>query len=284
MKHNDFDTLGNWCKFLEKNFSLNQAIPTLPIIIRLDGVNFSKWTKGLDKPFDANLNQLMVDLTKCLVKETNAIVGYSQSDEITLILHSPYRQNQLYHNGKKHKILSKLTGVCVNYFNEKRRELLPHHDKMANFDCRMYQVPTLKDAVAQLLWRELDATKNSINLLGQSYFSHNSLQGLNGNQIQNKLMTEKGVNWNDLPAKYKRGVYVRRYTKETPFNITELESLPAKHQARFNPNLIIKRTVIEEIEFPVMSKILNPVDVIFHQVEPKVYTEAVTNQLEILFN
>ena len=56
MKHTDGQTLGDWCKWLEKNFSLDIAIPTLPIIIRLDGNNFSKWTRGLEKPFDDRLN------------------------------------------------------------------------------------------------------------------------------------------------------------------------------------------------------------------------------------
>lgn len=73
---NSKDNLGDWCKWLEKNFSNEIMIPTLPVIIRLDGNNFSKWTKGLEKPFDEKLTELMVDLTKYLVKETNAIVNH----------------------------------------------------------------------------------------------------------------------------------------------------------------------------------------------------------------
>ena len=70
----------------------------------------------------------MIDTTKHLVHETNAVVGYTQSDEITLILYSDNRKSAIYHEGKKQKILSKLTGVCVNYFNDSRSKYLPNHN------------------------------------------------------------------------------------------------------------------------------------------------------------
>lgn len=268
MKHTSKQSLDDWCKFLEKNFSLDVAIPTLPVIIRLDGNNFSSYTKPLNKPFDEKFNELMVDTAKHLVKETNAVISFVQSDEITLVLYQADKNKEIYHNGKKQKILSKLTGVCVNFFNERRRELLPDHNKMANFDCRMYQTPTLADAANQILWRELDATKNSIQMLGQSHFSHKSLQGLHSGQIQNKLLIEKNVNWNDLPVKYKRGVYVRRDRVKTLFTTEEIENLPAKHRARTNPKLVTERTIIKTIEYPILKDITNKVDVLFYNDKP----------------
>lgn len=264
----DFKTLGDWCKWLEKNFSNEIMIPTLPVIIRLDGNNFHNWTKGLERPFDKNLTGLMVETTKFLVQETNAVVGYTQSDEITLILYSTDRKSSIYNEGKKQKILSKLTAKCVNFFNEKRKEFLPNHNKIAVFDCRIYQTPTLQDACAQLLWRENDATKNSISMLAQSLFSHRQLQNLNGNQKQDKMMLEKGVNWNDLEVRYKRGTYVKRMVTSRPFTADELKNLPPKHQAHKDPNLIIERSVVKEVEYPIFSKIINKEDVIFKDAEP----------------
>jgi tRNA(His) 5'-end guanylyltransferase len=264
----DIDGLGEWCKWLEKNFSPEIMIPTLPVIIRLDGNNFSKWTKSLNKPFDENLTSLMIDVTKFLVKETNAIVGYTQSDEITLILYSDNRKSSIYNDGKKQKILSKLTGTCVSYFNEKRKEYLPNHNKIANFDCRIYQTPTLNDACSQLLWRENDGTRNSILNLGLSQFSHNAIFGLKTNEIQDKLILEKGINWNDLLVKYKRGSYIKRIKTSKPFSKDEIESLPINHQARKNPDLVIERNIISEIEYPIFNKIENRVDVIFFDAEP----------------
>lgn len=264
----EFKKLGDWCKWLEKNFSNEIMIPTLPVIIRLDGNNFHNWTKGLERPFDKKLNELMVETTKFLVQETNAVVGYTQSDEITLILYSYDRKSSIYNDGKKQKILSKLSAKCVNFFNEKRQELLPNHNKIAVFDCRIYQTPTLHDACVQLLWRENDATKNSISMLAQSLFSHKDLQNLNGNELQDKMMIEKGVNWNDLEAKLKRGTYVKRIKTSKPFYKEELQNLPPMHQAHKNTDLVIERSIIKEIEYPIFSKIGNKEDVIFFDAEP----------------
>lgn len=259
----NYETLGDWCKWLEKNFSNEIMIPKLPVIIRLDGNNFHNWTLGLNKPFDDRLNQLMVETTKYLVQETGAVIGYTQSDEITLILYSDDNKTFIYHDGKKQKILSKLTAKCVNFFNEKRKELLPDHNKIAVFDCRIYQTPTLYDACNQLLWRENDATKNSIYLLARSVFSHKSLQNLNGPQLQDKLMLEASVNWNDLPSKYKRGVYVKRFKTNKPFTKDELKSLPPKHQAHNNPDLVVERNIIEVVELPIFNTIDNKIEVVF---------------------
>ena len=269
----DNQTLGDWCKWLEKNFSNETMIPTLPVIIRLDGNNFHNWTKGLERPFDQKLTQLMTETTRFLVQETNAVVGYTQSDEITLILYSSDRKSSIYHNGKKQKILSKLTAKCVNFFNEKRKELLPDHNKVAVFDCRIYQTPTLHDACVQLLWREIDATRNSISMLAQSLFSHKELQNLNVNEMQDKMILEKVVNWNDLPANLKRGTYVKRIKTSRPFTEDELKDLPPMHQAHKNPDLIIERSVIREIEYPIFSRIANKEDVIFNDTDPIKYPE-----------
>ena len=263
-----FNTLSDWCKWLEKNFSPEVMIPTLPVIIRLDGNNFHNWTKGLNRPFDEKLTQLMIETTKFLVEETNAVVGYTQSDEITLILYSTDRKSALYNDGKKQKILSKLTAKLVNFFNEKRKELLPEHNKQAVFDARIYQTPTLHDAAIQLLWRENDATKNSISMLAQSMFSHSELQNLNGSQMQDKMMLEKGVNWNDLATRYKRGTYVKRVRTSRPFTAEELATLPPQHNAHKNPGLVIERNLIQEIEYPVFSKIENKAGVIFFDESP----------------
>lgn len=264
----NFENMGDWCKWLEKNFSPDVMIPTLPVIIRLDGNNFHNWTKGLKRPFDENLNNLMIDTVKYLVEETNAVVGYTQSDEITLILFSDDRKSSIYNDGKKQKILSKLTSKCVNYFNEKRKEYLPDHNKIANFDCRIYQTPTLHDACVQLLWRENDATKNSISMLAQSLFSHKELQNLNGSELQDKMMIEKNVNWNDLGSKYKRGTYVKRIRTSRAFTAEELRNLPEKHNAHKNPDLQIERNIISVVEYPIFNKIKNKVDVIFNDMEP----------------
>lgn len=84
-------------------------------------------------------------------------------------------------------------------------------------------------------------------------------------------MLEKGVNWNDLEGRLKRGTYVKRMITSNPFTTDELKDLPPKHQAHKNPNLIIERSVIKEIEYPIFNTIKNKVDVIFHNSKPFVF-------------
>ena len=264
------DSLNVWCKWLEKNFSPDIMIPTVPVIIRLDGVGFSTWTKGLNKPFDERLTDLMIETAKFLTKETNVVISYTQSDEITLILYSSNRRAKIYHDGKKQKIISKLTAKCTNFFNEERKKFLPEHDKVGIFDCRIYQTPTLSDAAAQLLWRENDAIKNSISMLAREHFSHKRLEHLSGNQRQDLLMTEKGINWNDLHRKFKRGSYVKRNKTFTPFLKEELEKLPLKHNAHKDPTMLIERNVIDVIDLPIFNKIINKDGVVFFNEEPKI--------------
>jgi len=262
-----FKDLGDWCKWLERNFTNDTLIPKLPVILRLDGVRFSKWTKGLNRPFDEKFSELMEELTKYLVKKTGAVVGYTQSDEITLVLYSAEKEAELYQGGKKYKILSKTTSYAVNFFNEKRKELLPNHNKNADFDCRVYQTPTLYDAVLQLQWREEDATKNSISQLTRAYFSHNETDNKDGSQMQDMLHSV-GVNWNDLDSRFKRGIYAMPQVKETKFSADEIDKLPLKHAARSNPNLTVKRKVVERVILPKMTSIKKKVEVIFESAEP----------------
>jgi hypothetical protein len=86
--------------------------------------------------------------------------------------------------------------------------------------------------------------------------------------MQDRMMLEKGVNWNNLETKYKRGAYVKRIKTNSKLSQEELDSLPEKHNARKNPDLIIERNIIKEIEYPIFQKITNKVGVIFHNEKP----------------
>ena len=77
-------------------------------------------------------------------------------------------------------------------------------NKGAMFDARCFNIP--KEEVTNLVyWRQLDASRNSIQMVGQANFSHKELQHKSCNNIQDMLMTQKGINWNDLPTYQKRG-------------------------------------------------------------------------------
>ena len=203
------DSFGDRMKTYER-LSESQLIPNLPIVVRLDGKSFSKYTSRLERPYDLKLIELMQNTCKHLMKISHNIkVAYQQSDEITLIISNDY-DNPIEYNGRVQKLCSILAAECSVYFATHAYILENALHDHPVFDCRIFNVPDWVEASNAVLWREQDATKNSIQLAGQSNFSHKEMQGLKNNQIQEKLLLEKNINWNDYPASFKRGSYIKR--------------------------------------------------------------------------
>jgi len=163
-------TIGDRMKLLEGEEAKRKFMPVLPICVRLDGKSFHSFCKGLKRPFDKRLSELMVDTTKFLVEESNALVGYTQSDEITLIIYSEDYKSQVYFDGRIQKIVSVLSSAATAFFNSKLSEYLPEKaNLLPKFDCRAWQVPNKVEAVNVLVWREQDAIKNSISMAAQQH-------------------------------------------------------------------------------------------------------------------
>lgn len=233
-----------------------RCLPGLPICARLDGKNFSTLTKDMVRPFDASFHKRMVATAVHLVKQSCVVVGYVQSDEITLLFHQP-RGSQVFFDGKVQKMVSVLAGMAAQFFGEV-------------FDCRVWQVPSLEEAANAVLWRELDATKNSISSAARCFYSHKQLHEKTGPEMQEMLFA-KGVNWNDYPESFRRGTYITRKTVWTKFEAYELERLPPKHAARANPDLEIERNVVEpRPSTPRLASLSNRVGFLFHGEEPVV--------------
>jgi tRNA(His) 5'-end guanylyltransferase len=262
------DLFGDRMKMYENQTCGIKLLPRIPVIARLDGKGFSKFTRGLRRPYDERLSNLMIELTKYLVKETNANCGYTQSDEITLMWYVDDPKSSIYFDGRYFKMVSDLSAMASVFFNKKLVEYLPEKsDKCPRFDCRVFNVPTLDEAVNTFLWREQDATKNSITMAASAFYSHKQLHKKNGSEKQ-EMLFQKGVNWNDYPTFFKRGTYVQRKRICRKFTTDELEKLPKKHEARKNPDLMIERWVVDRIDIPPLSKITNKVDVIVFGKDP----------------
>jgi len=279
------DALGDRMKEFEGMESDRRFLPMLPVCCRLDGKCFSSFTKGLNRPYDENFHNLMVETTKYLVEETNANMGYTQSDEISLVWYSDDYASQIFFDGRIQKMNSVLAAMCSAKFNRAMQEMwddffrtntngmetLKQWDRrrflMPLFDCRAWQVPTLMEAVNVFQWREWDATKNAISQAASAYYSHKELMDKNGSEKQ-ELLFKKGINFNDYPSWFKRGMYVQRKKIFREFTTDEIEKLPLKHDARSNPSLLVERTEIKVLDMPILSKVVNRVDVFFKGVEP----------------
>lgn len=145
------DGLGDRMKAYEGIEANRLLIPNLPIICRLDAKAFHTWTRSCARPFDFKLQELFDRTAQFLVEKTNAVVAYTQSDEITLILWNYNKpESEVMFNGRTQKLTSVLASMTTAYFNS----IVPEYfdeKPLAFFDCRVFNVPTLEEAVNNLI-------------------------------------------------------------------------------------------------------------------------------------
>lgn len=258
------DDFGDRMKRYEAAESERCFMPLLPIYARIDGRCFSAFTRGLDRPFDVRLTRAMVETTKFLVEETHARIGYTQSDEISLVWLQERYDSEAFFGGKIQKLTSILASLATAKFNhvclenaalaERAKEQLPV------FDCRVFQLPNRTEAANVFLWREKDATKNAISMAARHYYPHTQLHGKSGSEMQ-EMIFQKGQNFNDYPAFFKRGTFVRRVKVERGFTQDELARIPEKHRPPLEK--LVSRSSVIEIEMPIFTKVTNREAVIF---------------------
>lgn len=210
--------------------SKSTLVRRMPVIIRLDGRSFHTFTKGFKKPFDEVLVKTMQETMKYLCENIQGcVLGYTQSDEITLVLvdyknldSQSWFDNEVqkicsiaasmttmaFNKIFKHKIAKQSKRLYTEYLEEQDSTYIENLEmsmnKGAMFDARCFNIPK-EEVTNNIYWRQLDATRNSIQMVGQANFSHKELQDKSCNQIQDMLFTQKGINWNDIPTHLKRG-------------------------------------------------------------------------------
>lgn len=236
------DDLGCRMKTFYEQIPKTRLMRRCPVVIRCDGRSFHTFTKKFQKPFDEVLIKTMQETMKYLCENIQGcVLGYTQSDEITLIL-IDYKKitSSAFFDYEVQKICSITASMATMAFNkflkenideyslnnmgtafilhgetgrlsDKEKNILKNimiyeeaYHKGAMFDARCFNIP--KEEVTNLVyWRQLDASRNSIQMVGRANFSHKELQNKSCNDIQDMLMTQKGINWNDLPTYQKRG-------------------------------------------------------------------------------
>ena len=217
------DDLGLRMKTFYEQIPKTRLMRRVPVAIRIDGKSFHTFCRKFQKPFDEVLIKSMQQTMKYLCENIQGcVLGYTQSDEITLIL-IDYQKftSQAWFDYEVQKICSITASMATMAFNKYVnlyiydnyddqydanyvKVLINAMEKGAMFDARCFNIP--KEEVCNLIyWRQLDASRNSIQMVGQANFSHGELQNKSCNDIQDMLMTKKGINWNDFPTYQKRG-------------------------------------------------------------------------------
>lgn len=252
------DDLGNRIKAYEaRGLSINYVMPGEIMIARLDGRSFHTFTKGMARPYDKGMSMAMQKTTAALVKEFGATIGYTQSDEITLVWVTKPRSEIIF-GGRVQKIVSQTASSATAEFCDFIEQYKPGYSKMGKrprFDSRVFTVPSKTEALNCLLWRQQDATKNAISMAAQSMFSHKELQGKSGPQKQEMMFT-LGVNFNDYPAYFKRGVFLKRQVTQRYLTQQEIEQLPVHVRAK-QATALVTRSCIADIDYWIKFERIN---------------------------
>ena len=231
------DDLGNRMKTFYEEIPKTRLMRRCPVICRLDGRSFHTFTRGFKRPFDDVLIRTMQETAKYLCENIQGCsLAYTQSDEISLLLIDYQRfETSAWFDYEIQKMCSISASMATMAFNKIFRDtvgelhikgalekeysciLYKAAQKGAMFDARVFNIPK-EETCNCFYWRQLDASRNSIQMVGQANFSHKELQNKSCNDIQDMLMTQKGINWNDFPTYQKRGscVVKENYLDTTP--------------------------------------------------------------------
>lgn len=249
-------TLGDRMKSYEAVETKKLFDPALPIYCRIDGRSFSKFTKGMIKPFDERMSKIMIEVTKHLVKETGATLGYTQSDEISLA----WTEGKFFFNGRVQKMVSNVTSIATSKFLIEALKVWPEKctAKLPTFDARIFQVPSKEEAANSFLWRAQDAKKNAISMAAHEVFGHKLILGKNGEE-KIEMLKEKGIDFYDYPDFFKFGTFVR--SENYTMDIEDL-NLPEHIKAKQSSDTFVRSRIVE-IDLGDFSEVKNRVAFIF---------------------
>ena len=254
-----------------------RVMSMLPVYIRLDGRCFSQFTKDMEKPFDYKMNNVMINVTKNLVGETNALIGYTQSDEINLILEGSSDNEHSDFGNKIHKLTSVIAGMTsslfllnyIVYF-----DVYPYSiETLPTFDCRVINLPTETEAANMILWRNLDATKNAITSAASILFTAKELLNKSGPEKQ-EMMFQEGINFNDYPEHFKRGTFVKKIKVKEEIDQETWDKIPEFNKPKSRE--VVRGKVIS-FSMPPFCQVDNREDVIFGNSDPIVNGEIYTD-------
>lgn len=257
-KKSTTDNLGTRMKGYE-NVTRNYLVTGIPKVIRLDMRAGHTFCRKFKRPFDDVFSECMIFATKELCQQIPGVmIAYTQSDEISLIVNDVSKRGKTncFFGGNISKIVSLSASICTLAFNQhftdrvasmqpKDRDVYLNMVGKAQFDSRVFCLPNVQEVHNYLIWRQQDATRNSIQAVGHANFSQKEMHNKNTDEIQEMLFTEKDINWNDYPVKYKRGCAIVRekYIKAA--------DIPGYGHVE------TERSRWTEVEIPILTKDLN---------------------------
>lgn len=141
------------------------------VIIRIDGKSFHGYTRGLPRPFDLELMEDMDETAKSLCREINgARFAYVQSDEISILVTDfDSAQTEAWFDNNLQKMCSLSASIATAHFNEASHRGMKEVAALAHFDSRVFTIPDPVEAYNYFVWRQQDATRNSVTMTAQAH-------------------------------------------------------------------------------------------------------------------
>lgn len=166
-------------------------------------------------------------------------------------------KTQPFFGGRFEKMATVLAGRATAHFLIEALDAFPEavRRQVPSFDGRAFEVPDLETLALAFVWRELDATKNSVSMAARAHFPHRALQGKSSREMQQMLQSQKGVVFAEFPAFFRRGTYLRRVVELRPLSEVELARVPAGRRSA----AAVSRARVVELELPPVTRIANPV-------------------------
>lgn len=254
------DEYGARMKAYEEVETGRRLDPALPVYARVDGRGFSRFTKGMDKPFDARMTAAMVETARHLVEATHARIGYVQSDEISLVWQADPETDIMF-SGRVQKMVSVLASMAAAKF----ARICPEgfEDRMPAFDCRVFQLPTRIEAANTFLWRAMDCRRNAVSMIAQAHFTHVELDGRSQADMH-EMLRERGVDFAAYPVENRLGVFLGRRFVPRELSPEEMAAIPPNHR----PEGPVLRSSVTDLRIPAFDGVANRVEVVFDRADP----------------
>ena len=188
-----------------RSYEINTILPSnMPIIIRIDGRAFSRFTMGMDKPFDEKFIEMMNLVAQKVCEDIQGCkMAYIQSDEISFLVYQTNLDADNWFSNKIEKMCSIVSSKASSVATKWIIENIPDKNPIVCFDARANTYP-MKEVANYFIWRQKDWERNSLFMVASSYFSAKALRNKNKSD-QNDMIFSKGDNWNDYKTYLKRG-------------------------------------------------------------------------------
>lgn len=204
------DSLGDRMKQYENAYRI-KLIRRAPKVIRLDGKAFHTFLKNAKKPFDSAVTVAMARAAKMVMSEIGGVArfAYIQSDECSIALNDALDfDTQAWFDNNLQKMVSVSSSIFTEIFNQEYYQ--EGAKRVAFFDARAFSLPDLSELINYYVWRQQDATRNSIRMYAATMFSHHELEGVPNDKAQEMMFQKNGFNWNNADTWTKRGIIVHK--------------------------------------------------------------------------